>query len=431
MKQKGALLVMVTLALLISNMGCTGQTSKKYTIGQNIQLKSKILNEERKIFIHLPNNYEKTKQKYPVLYILDGEWNFNFAQGIVSFLSARNRIPGMIVVGIANTNRARDFYNLSSKPGDKNNDFLEFLEDELLPYIDSNYRTQPYRVLFGHSATATATILMLFSKPKSFNGYIAVSPYLLSWRGGLNLTEFAQKRLKEYSSLNKSLFISVGAEPVHKGSYDQFFNLLKTTRPQGFRWGFLHFPSDDHASVPLKSLYSGLEYLYSQWIPPLELAEKGAESIIEHYDHLSKRFGYPVSFNENIMNRFIYDLFQTDNYRHGITLIKQLQEKYGYKSKIPEWTFHVLGYRLFHENQLEQAIEIFKLNIKEYPESPEVYYGLGEAYEKTGQPELAEKNYQITYNKAKETNHRNLQFYESSLKRIQKKLSEKRHDDLK
>jgi predicted alpha/beta superfamily hydrolase len=130
-----------------------------------ILINSKVLNEQRSIWIHLPSDYYTTTRTYPVIYLLDGEGHFGYVSTLADYLSDydRNRIPEMAVVAIHNVDRTRDFTPLHSLIfGGKIDSarmattgggvkFLQFIQTELVPFIDSNYRTQPYRILAAHS----------------------------------------------------------------------------------------------------------------------------------------------------------------------------------------------------------------------------------------------------------------------------------------
>ena len=85
------------------------QQAEDIVIGKIKRIQSKVLNEERALFIYTPTGYDKLQEKLPVLYVLDGEGNFFFSSAIVNFLYRTQSIPRMIVVGIPNTNRMRDF----------------------------------------------------------------------------------------------------------------------------------------------------------------------------------------------------------------------------------------------------------------------------------------------------------------------------------
>ena len=123
-----------------------------------------MLAEDRDILIYLPQDYDQSEERYPVLYLLDGEWHFVHTSGIVQFL-ARPRVektPKMMVVAVVNTSRGRDF-SPSTWPGYKSytggaGDFIEFLKKELIPFVDRNYRTQSTKILAGHSLAGTFSL---------------------------------------------------------------------------------------------------------------------------------------------------------------------------------------------------------------------------------------------------------------------------------
>ncbi|RZM06949.1 MAG: hypothetical protein EOO88_52570, partial [Pedobacter sp.] len=118
-----------------------------------VLLRSKVLSEDRTLWIHLPADYNSGKNTYPVLYLLDGEGHFDYATQLVTFLSSydRNRIPDMIVVGIVNVDRGRDFTPVYSKSAGNRGlsnatdtagagRFLHYIKKEVIPYIDTHYR---------------------------------------------------------------------------------------------------------------------------------------------------------------------------------------------------------------------------------------------------------------------------------------------------
>src|SRR6188474_1726366 len=121
-------------------------------IGFRDSIRSEILRESRKILIHLPDGYDTSKQAYTVLYRLDGSQNSLF--GTVAVANRMTDIQQIIIVAIENVNRDRDMMPLKSGyysgtiGGEK---FLSFIETELIPAIESKYRTNHKRILCGQS----------------------------------------------------------------------------------------------------------------------------------------------------------------------------------------------------------------------------------------------------------------------------------------
>ena len=131
-------------------------------IGERLELQSQLLNETRTVLIGKPATYGNGEDRYPVLYLLDDDGHFHHTTGIVNFLSRNQRIPEVLVVAIPNTDRTRDLTPPSQVKEDIDrapthggaDTFLRFISDELMPWVEQNYRTRPYRILVGHLRTA-------------------------------------------------------------------------------------------------------------------------------------------------------------------------------------------------------------------------------------------------------------------------------------
>jgi len=350
-------------------------------IGTIVSIDSKILGEQRNIFVYLPVGYDQTETKYPVIYILDGRANFFFSAATVNFLSRNQRMPRSIVIGIPNTDRMRDFSPVptegspTSGGADK---FLEFMEKELIPFVDNNYRTQDYKTLFGHSLCGMFSIYTLFEKPEMFNSFISVSPYLQY--ADQYVIDRVESAVSERTEFNKYLFITLGNEPAYTASLDRIEKLL-SNKTERLSWEISIRESEDHGTVPLKSLYDGLEFIYSGWLLTDEIAMSGVHAIIDHYSSLSSKFGYPV--------------------------------------QISEITANMIGYRLMQNDELEKAIDVFKYNVKLYPNSANVYDSLGDATEKSGDTKAAADYYRTAVKFGAITNDPNQEIYKRNLDRVQ------------
>ena len=356
-------------------------------IGKSIHLKSKVLGEVRQIMLYLPAMYDQTSTKYPVLYLLDGRAHFQHASSTVQFLSRNGRIPQMIVVAIVNVDRTRDFTptkieNRPNSGGAKK--FIKFIKDELFPYIEDNYRTLPYRLLEGHSLGGMFSINVLFKHPKLFQAHFAMSPFVM-WDNNYVLTQ-AIEELQEPMQFKNFLYITLGDEPNYIEPLGKITNLLKSQKPDGLDWHYIVMENDNHGTVPLKSLYNGLETLYENWTIEAAVADQGIAAVQDHYKNLTDKYGYQVDIPENVLN--------------------------------------AMGYRAMGLNKIDSAIEFLQHNVKLYPESANVYDSLGEAFEASGKFELAIKNYEIAIQKGKESGDNNLAIYKEHLDKVTKKLND-------
>ena len=191
--------------------------SEKIVIGTIDTINSSILNEKRPIWVYKPNNAltrnnSDSLKQYPVVYLLDGDLHFASVVGILEHLSDNNICPEMIVVGIPNTNRLRDLtpsrdsaYSKTSGGGSDN--FISFMNKELVPYIDSIYPTAPYKMLIGHSIGGLTVINTLINFPEIFNSYVAIDPSMW-WDNQISLKE-AKIALYNNQFENKRLFLAI------------------------------------------------------------------------------------------------------------------------------------------------------------------------------------------------------------------------------
>ncbi|UCC79867.1 MAG: alpha/beta hydrolase [Candidatus Zixiibacteriota bacterium] len=381
----------IIVAVLAASFPCGNlfaQQAAKIFVGEAINIHSEILGEDRTLYIYTPQGYSSTEDRYPVLYMLDGGEHFVHVSGIIHYLSGIGHIPQMIMVAIPNTRRTHDFtptYNEEFPTSGGGEKFLNFLENEFIPYIDQTYRTQPYRILAGHSLTGTFTVYTLLTKPDLFGGYISISPSI-GWDDGV-MVKRAKSFFQKQARFNKFFYLTLGDEGEWKFSFfKDLTDTIRRTRPQDFNWKFVHMKDESHVSIPHKSVYDGLELLYKDWAVPDGVAAGGLESILNHYRQLTDKFGYTVSPSEIYLN--------------------------------------ILGYEFLNIRDLEEALSIFAYNIKLYPNSANVYDSYGEALERDSQLEKALENYQIAYNKGKENSDPNENIYRQNYERVKKYLEE-------
>ena len=250
------------------------EETDNYVIGKILKLQSRVLGEEREIYVQLPEGYENSKEKYPVFYILDAQQAFSIGAAMLGFFSHFGRMPRMIVVGIANISipkRIKDFSpdNNPAFPGSGGaGKFLEFLRAELITEIDKKYRTHPFRVLCGHSLAGLFTTYVLFHAPDTFNAYIATSPSM-RWNNQ-SFLKMSESLVKKHPTLNKFYYFSLGDEPYYASSLKEFKEIMKKHAPRNLKWKFESIENEDHGSVVVQAMYNGLRWLFSNWELPKE-----------------------------------------------------------------------------------------------------------------------------------------------------------------
>ena len=235
--------------------------SPALTIGQEYAIASKVLGEERPFWVYVPE--EAAQQPCPVLYLLDGEWNFHYTTGLIRQMISSGDIPPLYVVGIINTNRSRDL-TPAGPDGSSNarfggaESFLRFLTEELHPFIDSKYSLQAYSLLAGHSFGGLFTIYSMMKNPSFFQGYIVLSPSL--GRNNEQQVQIAKTHFKRTDLPRQQLFLAIGNE----GGYTQLSSeklkrVLEGSQGDKLTWRYRHWPNENHVSVTIPGLRAGLQ----------------------------------------------------------------------------------------------------------------------------------------------------------------------------
>jgi predicted alpha/beta superfamily hydrolase len=289
-------------------------------------------------------------------------------------------MPDMIIVGISNaTNRTRDLTTskITSRRGmpyDEENgkaeNFLAFINKELIPYIEDNYRVTNYRTLIGHSYAGLFVIYTLINQPELFANYISIDPSL-DWDDQKILKQAKTDFLnKDFSG--KGLFMSLGGQ-LHMQNYDiTIDNVMQDTSDYtlfarsniglsefikknesiglNFEWRF--YPNDLHGTVPQPSIKDGLLALF-EWFQ------------MENTDAI------------NNPDTSIDELVGIIKYRE-----EKLHNHFGYLvAPYPEDLFNMLGYMNLEMQQLDKSKLYFEKEITYYPESANAYDSMADYYE--------------------------------------------------
>ena len=321
-----AILILISLTSFVSAQDIEITQGESITIGQTFTLKSRVLGEDRELYISLPEGYENSNLTYPVVYVLDAEelGNFQLVTGMLSAWDTDGIIPETIVVGLVNSigpvnvNRTRDFSPSISVDGQGGgaDTFLQFVTEELQPFINTNYRVEPFNILIGHSMSGLFTIHALLRKTDAFGAYIAISPAV--WWNDEEVIEHAKELIESgYAFDNKILFMSLADE-----SGDAHRNLVEVityTQPEGLDFSSIELPEDGHGTTRIRALYYGIRHIYDGWLPPSYISS--LDELLLHYENLSDKYGYQVEIPEMEMKIQAQNIGQKNN-DNGDEIIK-------------------------------------------------------------------------------------------------------------
>jgi uncharacterized protein len=384
----------LTTALILFSFCAIAQFENKIVIGTIDSINSKVLNEQRKFWVYVPdagsnNIYEN--EKYPVVYLLDGDAHFFSVVGIIQQLSSINGntvLPKMIVVGIPNTDRTRDLTPTHVATGNEFTDsafvansgggekFITFIEKELMPRIDSLYPTAPYRTLIGHSFGGLAVVHTLVHHPDLFNAYIAIDPSMW-WDNKKLLNETRTAFTTKNFSCN-SLFLAIAntmpagidtllartdtsVDTKHIRSILELNDCLSSKTNNELKFKSNYYKDDTHSSSPLISTYDALRFIFDFYSLKLSASDN-------------------KNFNQQVISKIE-------------THYRDVSKSFGYKVNIPEDLANTLGYQCLNEKKFKEAEYLFKLNVANYPGSFNVYDSLGDLFDAIGDKTNAIANY--------------------------------------
>ncbi|MBS1528086.1 MAG: alpha/beta hydrolase [Bacteroidetes bacterium] len=385
-------LIWPVLLVMLASCKHAEKRSSDIVSGKIDSLYSKTLGEERKIWVYLPAGYTDAgnKQVYPVVYLLDGDAHFPSVTGMIQQLSEVNgntECPDMIVVGIPNTDRTRDLTPTrsilnpdgskaaefgSSGGGEK---FEAFIQNELIPHIDSAYRAAPYKMLIGHSFGGLTAMNILLNHTNMFNSYVAIDPSM--WWDKHKLLDQAREILKQPKFAGRSLYLAIAntmpdemdtlqvrrdttGATTHIRCILELKDVLVHNSHDGLKCDYRYYKDDNHGSVPLIAEYDALHFLFRFYKMPRSLSDKlfdskakfdPASAFSSHYADISNHMGYKILPPESLMNQLAYYFMQS-----GLT---------------------------------GRAYSLFALNIANYPRSANAYDSMGDYYDSQKNKEKA------------------------------------------
>lgn len=314
--------------------------------------------EPREFWVSLPDRYNASIERYPVLYMMDGDFNFNSGViGGVRQAASLGEIPEFIIVGIKNTNRSKDIfpeevtYPDGSKDGGRADQYLDFVRDELIPRVTKTYRTTDYRILYGTSNTGFTAVHALFRNPDLAAAYIAAS-------ATLSVPSFRSARdnlVGSFTGGRRALVLVMGEYdfPTVVSQNGALKETIGLRAPAGLTCRLRVIENGEH--VPPDALVEGLRVLFQGWKITRPLTESSFAEIRAQVDGRLEKFGVPGRIDEDALKG--------------------------------------LGNSLLGDKKFAKAIDVLEYRATSYPQSAEAQVGLGDAHRQSGNLEKARACY--------------------------------------
>jgi predicted alpha/beta superfamily hydrolase len=250
---------------------------------------STILDENRKYWVYVPRNYyspENKDMRYPLLVHLDGQMNAFWLPSVVEYMIGTKRIPAIIVVGVytmdkdeglTTVERTRDMTpthslfnyngkdNQSYRKSGQSATFLRFLEEELLPVVDAEYRTRPQRAIQGLSLAGCFALNLYLTGTSKFQAFVALDPCL--WWDRFYPTRVRDSVQEGSAILDRVLYLGISGTSSPNGNLQRkWLSVLekKADPRQKRHLAFGHYPKDSHGSMHLPGFYDGVRFIFGK-----------------------------------------------------------------------------------------------------------------------------------------------------------------------
>ena len=349
------------------------ETESAISIGTKIKFNSAILGEEKELYISLPSRYEQHVQDYPVIFTFEAEYLFESTSTIAKYMAARSKMPESIVVSIANKEFSKRHEANYRRWGGKPEAYIDFFRNELIPFMEENYRAADHRTIIGLSPSSGFLYECFMRQPDTFDAYLALSAHL-EWdrvEGTKLIDEIMSKN--NAADFPKTIFYLSRAESdfsVFRGSreaYSQAKEKLESYRPNKVQIELDVFEGDEHYLMALNGIRYGFEALYPNtlWRNPGNAGgwDKNANYAKllyeDYYDQLSDRYGFDI-----------YPVEESHADGYSISGMVRSAEKWGTN---------------------KQVIDLAELGATYFPNSYRFQFALANAYAKEGRNELAEE----------------------------------------
>jgi len=358
-------------------------------LGTRHVVRSDLLQEERPVIISLPASYESNASGYPVLYLLDGRQNIKHQIGTVELLTESGLVPPLIIVAIESLDRSRDLtpsnagqnvYGGTGQAGIPQSGgapmFLDFLANELIPWVEANFRTHPFRILEGHSLGGLFSVYALMEKPELFDAVIVQSPAL--WWNNEEMTARAQNFFASNPGLEKSLYLGIGGGDGWgmRQELRRFVDVIEQHNPENLDWMHEEIGNEGHMDARLLLNYYGLKFVFSDLLdisnPATDFSEArflaSEQTLLTKYGETARRpvEGYLALYSQ---------LVGEGNDRGAITVLTRASQAY------PQYPMLLNNLAQLYEktNQIEAAIGAYQRGVEV---SKELKLGMEEGYQR-------------------------------------------------
>jgi predicted alpha/beta superfamily hydrolase len=288
--KKLCLAMTIVVFALIFNNGLQAQTVQT-KLGQicldnteQFSITSKYVQGENYLIqVGLPISYKTSQKSYPVLYVLDGDVTFVETKAVADWLQIVKEIKDIIVIGISygqgidywfnrrdkdlipRSNTARDTSYAKVQDVGEADNFLKFIQYELFPLVNKNYRTNPdSSTITGVSLGGLFNSYILFTQPELFKAYIINEPVLV-WKNN-SILKLEAEYFSNHKELNTTVYMACGSMDslISIDEVIRFIQMIQMHNYKGLKFVPRMFEGETHLSLPSAATANGLKTLFKR-----------------------------------------------------------------------------------------------------------------------------------------------------------------------
>lgn len=264
-------LVFVGSSALAQRDGGSQTQPVPLTFGETFTIQSEILSEVRRINVYAPPPYAQSPDtRLPVLYMPDGGMAEDFLHiaGLIQVSVGNGTMRPFLLVGIENTQRRRDLTGPTQRADDTkiaprvggSAAFRRFIRAELMPIVNTRYRTTPETAIMGESLAGLFVVETLFVEPDLFDTYMAFDPSL--WWNNKELLEKAGSRSGASGKQQRTLYLASSDETELSILTQQLVDRLRKNAPADLRLHYEPMPQETHATIYHPAALQALRRLF-------------------------------------------------------------------------------------------------------------------------------------------------------------------------
>ncbi len=233
-----------------------------------------VAGQEYELQIQLPSSYGSGNKKYPVVYLMDSQWDFPLVTSIYGQQFYDKFIPELIIVGITwggskpnhDSLRAREYTptNEARLPQSGGADkFLSFMKNELFPFIETNYPVDTAnRIMMGCSFGGLITLYAMFTQTQMFSGYVAASP-AIGWDREV-IYRFEKDYFQRNSTKPVKLYMTVGDVESSKPGFEKFVSHMVGRNYSSVSIQSKVLENTGHSGTKSETFGRGLQFIFQK-----------------------------------------------------------------------------------------------------------------------------------------------------------------------